>query len=76
MTHHIHVTVDNLALHGVLLTLYPPPVPTDFLCVMTHTVVLFIQRGETALDRARKFNKHEVVQYLNEVGKYNNISSI
>ena len=51
------------------------PVPTDFLCVMTHTVVLFIQNGKTALDIARNDKQHEVVQYLNEVGKYN-ISSI
>ena len=48
------------------------PVPTDFLCVMTHTVVLFIQDGKTALDRARYFNRYKVVQYLEEVGKYNN----
>ena len=47
------------------------PVPTDFLCVMTHTVVLFIQHGKTALDRARDNNEHEVVNYLKEVGKYN-----
>ena len=52
------------------------PVPTDVLCVMTHTVVLFIQRdGKTALDIAREFNNHEVFQYLKEVGKCN-ISSI
>ena len=50
------------------------PVPTDFLCFMTHTV-LFIQDGETALDRVRDDNEHKVVQYLEEVGKYN-ISSI
>ena len=41
---------------------------------MTHTV-LSIQIGKTALDRARDSNRHEVVQYLKEVGKYN-ISSI
>ena len=51
------------------------PVPTDFLCVITHTVVLVIQDGNSALDRARINNEHEVVQYLKEVGKYN-ISSI
>ena len=51
------------------------PVPTDYLCFMTHTVVLVIQDGDTVLDRARDCNKHEVVQYLVEVGKYN-ISSI
>ena len=51
------------------------PVPTDFLCVITLTVALFIQDAETALDRARDNDKHEVVQYLKEVGKYN-ISSI
>ena len=45
------------------------PVFTDFLCVMTHTVFLFIQHGQTALDRARQGNEHEVVQYLKEVGK-------
>ena len=37
---------------------------------MTHIVVLFIQRGETALDCVRDDNKLEVVQYLKEVGKY------
>ena len=46
------------------------PIPTDILCVMTHTVVLFIQDDETALDWARVGQRHEVVQYLKEVGKY------
>ena len=46
-------------------------VPTDFtiVCVMTHTAVLVIQRGRTALDMARRRNKHEVVEYLESVGK-------
>ena len=47
------------------------PVPTDFtiVCVMTHTAVLVIQNGQTALDMARRSNKHEVVDYLESVGK-------
>ena len=38
--------------------------------VMTHTVVLFIQRGQTAVDKAKDNNQHKVVQYLKEVGEY------
>ena len=55
------------------------PVPTDFtiVCVMTHTAVLVIQDGETALDQARvgkTFKSREdrcdkVVKYLESVGK-------
>ena len=47
------------------------PVPTDYsiMCVMTHTAVLVIQRGQTALDRARSNDKPEVVEYLESVGK-------
>ena len=60
----------------VLLTLY-----SLILCVMTHTVVLVIQDGKTALDQARKgkgmFAKNEVdkssydevIKYLEEFGK-------
>ena len=59
----------------VLLTLY-----SLILCVMTHTVVLVIQRGKTALDRARvgkneaededdESEYDEVIQYLEEFGK-------
>ena len=66
MTHHIHVTVDNL-----YMVYYINPVPTDVLCAITHTVVLSIQNGETALDRARDYKQSEVVQYLKEVCKYN-----
>ena len=36
---------------------------------MTHTVVLVIQEGRTALDEARRWNKHAVVQYLEDIGK-------
>ena len=46
------------------------PVPTDILYVMTHTVVLFIQRGQTASDMAKDYKQHKVVQYLNEFGEY------
>ena len=55
------------------------PVPTDFtiVCVMTHTAVLVIQDGQTALDRARvgknfksrKMKIDKVVHYLESVGK-------
>ena len=57
------------------------PVPTDFtfVWVMTHTAVLVIQRGQTALDRARegkdtffgdtKVECDKVVHYLESVGK-------
>ena len=60
------------------------PVPTDFtfLCVMTHTAVLVIQDGETALDRARegrddtddddddKLSEYDkLIHYLESVGK-------
>ena len=59
----------------VLLTLY-----SLILCVMTHTVVLVIQNGETALDRARDGKSYavdeddesrydEVIKYLEECGK-------
>ena len=56
----------------VLLTLY-----SLILCVMTHTVVLVIQDGETALDRAREgktrfaYNKDydKIIKYLEEIGK-------
>ena len=52
------------------------PVPTDFtiVCVMTHTAVLVIQDGQTALDKARegktfKSRCDKVVKYLESVGK-------
>ena len=47
------------------------PVPTDFtfLWVMTHTTVLVIQDGQTALDLARDEEEDEVVHYLESVGK-------
>ena len=56
------------------------PVPTDFtfVWVMTHTAVLVIQRGQTALDKARKGKNDyksrkdrcdKVVHYLESVGK-------
>ena len=47
------------------------PVPTDFtiVCVMTHSAVLVIQDGETALDSARDVGEDEVVEYLESVGK-------
>ena len=60
----------------VLLTLY-----SLILCVMTHTVVLVIQDGKTAFDRARngkrdnakdedsKSRCDEVIIYLEGVGK-------
>ena len=54
----------------VLFTLY-----SNILCVMTHTVVLVIQYGETALDKARRGNTDasryydEVIKYLEEFGK-------
>ena len=58
------------------------PVPTDFtfVWVMTHTAVLVIQDGQTALDKAREgkdeFTDEDtnaeydsVVHYLESVGK-------
>ena len=53
----------------VLFTLY-----SLILCVMTHTVVLVIQNGKTALDMARTGNTGasrygEVIKYLEEFGK-------
>ena len=45
---------------------------------MTHTAVLVIQKGQTALDRAREIQNHcagdetiydELVKYLEEIGK-------
>ena len=56
------------------------PVPTDFtfVWVMTHTAVLVIQDGRTALDRARVGKRtfsirgderDKVVHYLESVGK-------
>ena len=57
------------------------PVPTELtiVCVITHTAVLVIQDGETALDMVRsgkgKFriiggDEHDkVVEYLESVGK-------
>ena len=77
MTHHImnFSTVMHMVCM-VLLTLYLLTV-----CVMTHTVVLVIQRRETALDRARLGKRHEakdeddesrydeVIKYLEEFGE-------
>ena len=60
----------------VLLTLY-----LLIMCVMIHTVVLVIQNGETALDRARVGKSNygededdesrydEVINYLEEFGE-------
>ena len=60
----------------VLLTLY-----SLILCVMTHTVVLVLQFGQTALDRARGGKRRnaededdesrydETIKYLEEFGK-------
>ena len=60
----------------VLLTLY-----SLILCVMTHTVVLVLQFGQTALDRARDGKRRnaededdesrydEIIKYLEEFGK-------
>ena len=48
------------------------PVPTDFFVFHDSHCCSFIQYGETALDLAKDNDKHEVVQYLKEVGKYNN----
>ena len=63
----------------VLLTLYPLTIP---LCVMTHTAVLVIQDGETALDLARigkgetedkdedELSEYDrLIHYLESVGK-------
>ena len=72
MTHHI---MNCSTWCVVLLTLY-----SLILCVMTHTVVLVIQNGETALDRAREEKSYvddedeesrydEVIKYLEEFGK-------
>ena len=36
---------------------------------MTHTAVLVIQNGQTALDKAREGKENEVVKYLESVGK-------
>ena len=57
---------------SILLTLY-----SLILCVVTHTVVLVIQGGETALDKARdgksfadeESRYDEVIKYLEEFGK-------
>ena len=61
----------------ILLTLY-----LLIMCVMTHTVVLVIQYGETALDRARVGKHHyakdeddesrydKVIKYLEEFGEW------
>ena len=55
------------------------PVPTEvtIVCAMTHTAVLVIQLGKTALDKARegkqfksrKDEREKVFQYLEAVGK-------
>ena len=38
-------------------------------CVMTHTVVLVKQDGDTALDDARNREHSDVAQYLEDIGK-------
>ena len=65
MTHHI-MNCSTWCVCVLLLTLY-----SLILCVMmsTHTVVLVIQEGETALDRARDTKRDEVIKYLEEFGK-------
>ena len=74
MTHHI-LNCSTWCVCVVLLTLY-----SLILCVMTRTVVLVIQNGKTALDRAREVNLvsssedrksgyDEVIKYLEEFGK-------
>ena len=61
----------------VWLIVNPVPTALTIVCVMTHTAVLVIQDGETALDSARDgktFKSREdecdkVVHYLESVGK-------
>ena len=61
----------------VWLIVNPVPTALTIVCVMTHTAVLVIQDGQTALDKAREgknikyLNKEavKVVHYLESVGK-------
>ena len=62
----------------VWLIVNPVPTALTIVCFMTHTVVLVIQDGQTALDKARdgKNNRfvnkeavERVVHYLESVGK-------
>ena len=52
----------------VWLIVNPVPTALTIVCVMTHTAVLVIQDGETALDRARrkkglKVDEDDVTKY-------------
>ena len=51
------------------------PVPTDFtiVCVMTHTAVLVIQRGQTALDRARDGRDYTDDKNVDELSEYDKL---
>ena len=62
----------------VWLIVNPVPTALTIVCVMTHTAVLVIQRGQTALDRARKGKNDyksrkdkydKLIHYLESVGK-------